>query len=86
MGINLDNGTFIAVKDIRFKKDTDTSWLVGSFEIYKRLNHPNLCRYYGVEVHPDHVYILSETYILVNDTILSLNFMQRFSGILPRKP
>ena len=60
MGINLDNGTFIAVKEIPFKKDTDMSWLVDSFEIYKRLDHPNLCRYYGVEVHSNHVYILSE--------------------------
>jgi hypothetical protein len=60
MGVNLDDGTFIATKEIPLSHDVETERLIQNFEIHKRLDHSNLCRYFGVEVFNNHVNILSE--------------------------
>jgi serine/threonine protein kinase len=59
IGVNLDSGIYMAIKEISFSGAQDTQALLQNFEILKRLHHPNLCQYYGVEVFSDRLDVLS---------------------------
>lgn len=62
--VNLDSGSLMAVKEIKFQE------LAGSPNLYQQirdelrvmemLRHPNIVEYYGIEVHRDKVYIFEE--------------------------
>jgi mitogen-activated protein kinase kinase kinase len=64
LGINMDSGALMAVKEVRFQ---DASSLSSAYRgvrdemaVLERLCHPNIVSYYGIEVHRDKVYIFME--------------------------
>ncbi|KAJ3340481.1 Suppressor of Sensor Kinase (SLN1) [Gonapodya sp. JEL0774] len=64
MGINLDSGDVMAVKEIRFQDVTSLESLKRSIldemNVMQMLHNPNIIDYYGAEVHKDKVYIFME--------------------------
>ncbi|KAJ1310152.1 hypothetical protein OPQ81_006897 [Rhizoctonia solani] len=62
--VNLDSGTLMAVKEVRFKDPSSISQLYKQvreeLSVMEMLHHPNVVEYYGIEVHRDKVYIFEE--------------------------
>ncbi|EJU00914.1 hypothetical protein DACRYDRAFT_67673 [Dacryopinax primogenitus] len=64
LGVNLDSGSLMAVKEIRFSDVNSLSTLYkgvkDELSVMEMLSHPNIVEYYGIEVHRDKVYIFEE--------------------------
>lgn len=62
--LNLDTGTFMAVKEIRLQDPqlipTIVKQISDEMGVLAVLDHPNIVQYYGIEVHRDKVYIFME--------------------------
>lgn len=62
--VNLDNGSVMAVKEIRVLDVTKTPHIYKQIEdelrVMEMLHHPNIVEFYGIEVHRDKVYIFEE--------------------------
>lgn len=64
MAVNLDTGSLMAVKEIRYQDVSALPSLVAQIReelrIMRMLHHPNVVEYYGIEVHRDKIYIFEE--------------------------
>ncbi|ORY00209.1 hypothetical protein K493DRAFT_256621 [Basidiobolus meristosporus CBS 931.73] len=64
LAINLDSGDLMAVKEVRFTDSSSLTALHKSIQeemcIMEKLDHPNIVKYFGLEVHRDKVYIFME--------------------------
>jgi mitogen-activated protein kinase kinase kinase len=64
LAVNLDSGSLMAVKEIKFQELSGTPTLIGQIKdelsVMEMLHHPNVVEYYGIEVHRDKVYIFEE--------------------------
>ncbi|CAA7267217.1 unnamed protein product [Cyclocybe aegerita] len=64
LALNLDNGTFMAVKEIKFQELSGSpnlySQVKDELSIMEMLHHPNVVEYYGIEVHRAKIYIFEE--------------------------
>ncbi|THH29727.1 hypothetical protein EUX98_g4462 [Antrodiella citrinella] len=64
LAVNLDSGSLMAVKEIRFQEVAGMSNLYTQIKdelsVMEMLHHPNVVEYYGIEVHRDKVYIFEE--------------------------
>lgn len=64
LAVNLDSGTLMAVKEIKFQELTGMPNLYAQIKdelsVMEMLHHPNVVEYYGIEVHRDRVYIFEE--------------------------
>ncbi|PAV79870.1 hypothetical protein WR25_22315 [Diploscapter pachys] len=58
-GYNVQDQRVIAVKKMKVHRDA-VKMIEGEVDIFRTLDHPNLVKYYGVEVHQDEVSILME--------------------------
>lgn len=62
--VNLDTGGVMAVKEIRLQDPQSIRHILKSIKdemtVLEILSHPNIVRYYGVEVHRDRVFIFME--------------------------
>ncbi|KAG6814044.1 hypothetical protein H0H92_003894 [Tricholoma furcatifolium] len=62
--VNLDSGTVMAVKEIKFQELSGLPSLFTQIKeelgVMEMLHHPNVVEYYGIEVHRDKVYIFEE--------------------------
>ncbi|TFK57636.1 hypothetical protein OE88DRAFT_1671758 [Heliocybe sulcata] len=64
LGVNLDSGSLMAVKEIKFQELSGQpnlfSQIKDELQVMEMLHHPNVVEYYGIEVHRDKVYIFEE--------------------------
>lgn len=64
LAVNLDTGSLMAVKEIKFQEVAGLSNLYSQIKdelaVMEMLHHPNVVEYYGIEVHRDKVYIFEE--------------------------
>ncbi|KAK1236135.1 Suppressor of Sensor Kinase (SLN1) [Marasmius sp. AFHP31] len=64
LAVNLDSGTLMAVKEIKFQELSGLpnlySQIKDELSVMEMLHHPNVVEYYGLEVHRDKVYIFEE--------------------------
>ncbi|KIK99776.1 hypothetical protein PAXRUDRAFT_822393 [Paxillus rubicundulus Ve08.2h10] len=64
LAVNLDSGSLMAVKEIKFQELSGLPNLYAQIKdelsIMEMLHHPNVVEYYGIEVHRDKVYIFEE--------------------------
>ncbi|EKM60810.1 uncharacterized protein PHACADRAFT_179988 [Phanerochaete carnosa HHB-10118-sp] len=64
LAVNLDSGSLMAVKEIKFQEVAGLSSLYSQIKdelaVMEMLHHPNVVEYYGIEVHRDKVYIFEE--------------------------
>ncbi|TRM66001.1 hypothetical protein BD626DRAFT_398258 [Schizophyllum amplum] len=64
LAVNLDSGSLMAVKEIKFQELSGLPNLYqqvkAELSVMERLHHPNIVEYYGIEVHRDKVYIFEE--------------------------
>lgn len=64
MGYNLENGSVMAVKEIRFQDSPSANSLISQVKdemtVMQMLRHPNIVEYIGIETHRDKVYIFEE--------------------------
>lgn len=64
LALNLDNGSLMAVKEIKFQELSGLpnlfSQIKEELSVMEMLHHPNVVEYYGIEVHRDRVYIFEE--------------------------
>ncbi|KAF9569865.1 hypothetical protein CPC08DRAFT_623078 [Agrocybe pediades] len=64
LALNLDNGSLMAVKEIKFQELSGLPNLFTQIKeelsVMEMLHHPNVVEYYGIEVHRDKVYIFEE--------------------------
>lgn len=64
LAVNLDSGTLMAVKEIKFQELSGLpnlySQIKDELSVMEMLHHPNVVEYYGIEVHRDKVYIFEE--------------------------
>ncbi|KAI0067922.1 kinase [Artomyces pyxidatus] len=62
--VNLDSGSLMAVKEIKFQELAGLpslySQIRDELRVMEMLHHPNVVEYYGIEVHRDKVYIFEE--------------------------
>ncbi|KAI0047809.1 kinase [Auriscalpium vulgare] len=62
--VNLDSGSLMAVKEIKFQELSGLPSLYlqirDELRVMEMLHHPNVVEYYGIEVHRDKVYIFEE--------------------------
>lgn len=62
--VNLDSGSLMAVKEIKFQQLSGMPDLYAQIKdelsVMEMLHHPNVVEYYGIEVHRDKVYIFEE--------------------------
>lgn len=64
LAMNLDSGSLMAVKEIKFQELSGLPNLYAQIKdelsVMEMLHHPNVVEYYGIEVHRDKVYIFEE--------------------------
>ncbi|KAH7927376.1 hypothetical protein BV22DRAFT_1031859 [Leucogyrophana mollusca] len=64
LAVNLDSGSLMAVKEIKFQELSGLpslySQIKDELNVMEMLHHPNVVEYYGIEVHRDKVYIFEE--------------------------
>lgn len=64
LAVNLDSGSLMAVKEIKFQELSGSPSLYTQIKdelnVMEMLHHPNVVEYYGIEVHRDKVYIFEE--------------------------
>nr|AEH05927.1 MAPKKK protein [Volvariella volvacea] len=64
MAVNLDTGSLMAVKEIKFQELSGLpnlyTQIKDELSVMEMLHHPNVVEYYGIEVHRDKVYIFEE--------------------------
>ncbi|OCH96708.1 kinase [Obba rivulosa] len=64
LAVNLDSGSLMAVKEIRFQEVAGLRnfyhQIRDELSVMEMLHHPNVVEYYGIEVHRDKVYIFEE--------------------------
>ncbi|KAG6335627.1 hypothetical protein ID866_3463 [Astraeus odoratus] len=64
LAVNLDSGSLMAVKEIKFQELAGLPNLYAQIRdelsVMEMLHHPNVVEYYGIEVHRDKVYIFEE--------------------------
>jgi mitogen-activated protein kinase kinase kinase len=64
LAVNLDSGSLMAVKEIKFQELSGLPSLYTQIKdelsVMEMLHHPNVVEYYGIEVHRDKVYIFEE--------------------------
>lgn len=64
LAVNLDSGSLMAVKEIKFQELSGLPNLYlqirDELNVMEMLHHPNVVEYYGIEVHRDKVYIFEE--------------------------
>ena len=64
LAVNLDSGSLMAVKEIKFQEVAGLSNMYSQIKdelaVMEMLHHPNVVEYYGIEVHRDKVYIFEE--------------------------
>ncbi|EIW86462.1 kinase [Coniophora puteana RWD-64-598 SS2] len=64
LAVNLDSGSLMAVKEIKFQEASGITSLYAQIRdelsVMELLHHPNVVEYYGIEVHRDKVYIFEE--------------------------
>jgi mitogen-activated protein kinase kinase kinase len=64
LAVNLDSGSLMAVKEIKFQELSGLpnlySQINDELSVMEMLHHPNVVEYYGIEVHRDKVYIFEE--------------------------
>jgi mitogen-activated protein kinase kinase kinase len=64
LALNLDSGSLMAVKEIKFQELSGSPNLYTQIKdelgVMQLLHHPNVIEYYGIEVHRDRVYIFEE--------------------------
>ncbi|KIY65889.1 kinase [Cylindrobasidium torrendii FP15055 ss-10] len=64
MGLNLDSGSLMAVKEIKCQEVSGMHNLYQQIKdelrVMEMLRHPNIVEYYGIEVHRDKVFIFEE--------------------------
>lgn len=64
LALNLDSGSLMAVKEIKFQELSGLpnlySQIKDELSVMEMLHHPNVVEYYGIEVHRDKVYIFEE--------------------------
>jgi mitogen-activated protein kinase kinase kinase len=64
LAVNLDSGSLMAVKEIKFQELSGLPSLYSQIKdelgVMEMLHHPNVVEYYGIEVHRDKVYIFEE--------------------------
>ena len=64
LALNLDSGSLMAVKEIKFQEVSGLPNLYTQIKeelsVMEVLHHPNVVEYYGIEVHRDKVYIFEE--------------------------
>ncbi|KAF5377208.1 hypothetical protein D9615_006323 [Tricholomella constricta] len=64
LAVNLDSGSLMAVKEIKFQELSGLPSLYlqikDELSVMEMLHHPNVVEYYGIEVHRDKVYIFEE--------------------------
>ncbi|KAL0577590.1 Suppressor of Sensor Kinase (SLN1) [Marasmius crinis-equi] len=64
LAVNLDSGSLMAVKEIKFQELSGLpnlySQIKDELSVMEMLHHPNVVEYYGLEVHRDKVYIFEE--------------------------
>ncbi|KAF8898471.1 hypothetical protein BD779DRAFT_1607269 [Infundibulicybe gibba] len=64
LAVNLDTGSPMAVKEIKFQELSGLpnlySQIKDELSVMEMLHHPNVVEYYGIEVHRDKVYIFEE--------------------------
>jgi len=62
--VNLDSGSLMAVKEVKFQEIAGLpslySQIRDELRVMEMLHHPNIVEYYGIEVHRDKVYIFEE--------------------------
>lgn len=64
LAVNLDSGSLMAVKEIKFQEISGLpnlySQIKDELNVMEMLHHPNIVEYYGIEVHRDKVFIFEE--------------------------
>lgn len=64
LGINLDTGELLAVKEIKVQDPNNwrrfKSMIQEEMAVMEKISHPNIVQYIGVEVHRDKVYLFME--------------------------
>lgn len=64
LAVNLDSGSLMAVKEVKFQELAGLPNLYtqirDELSVMEMLHHPNVVEYYGIEVHRDKVYIFEE--------------------------
>ena len=64
LAVNLDSGSLMAVKEIKFQELSALPNLYSQIKdelgVMQLLHHPNIVEYYGIEVHRDRIYIFEE--------------------------
>ncbi|CCM00315.1 uncharacterized protein FIBRA_02345 [Fibroporia radiculosa] len=64
LAVNLDSGSLMAVKEIKFQEVAGMpnlySQIKDELNVMEMLHHPNVVDYYGIEVHRDKVFIFEE--------------------------
>ena len=64
LAVNLDSGSLMAVKEIKFQEIAGLpnlySQIKDELNVMEMLHHPNIVEYYGIEVHRDKVFIFEE--------------------------